>query len=873
MLTGELPLGKFAPPSKKVQVDVRLDDVVLHTLEKEPERRYQQVSQVKTDVETIVTGAPPPMGAAARPGAIPPTPPALSQSAVSDRVILPAFLLAFFFGVFGAHRFYVGKVRTGIVQLAAVAWCVLLIIICATSDSDMVHTVFGILLGFSICGCIAWATIDWIMILCKVFTDGNGRRLVNWWHPNPNAPQPPMPPAPPKAPVPPMAGGAPSGGGSNAMIVAPAVALIIAGCLKLFGALMGLVFLLSFGEITRHSFLFIPGFIHSLPPLAGVAVLLFSVIPATVIIYGGLEMLRLRSYGWAMAAAIVAIIFCSLTGTPAGIWALIVLLLAGVRETFANRPKPPTSYSGALILGAAAMACIFLFLAISFFTLLAHSHHGAAASSSFARIPPARPPMDSLAEQAQGNLTNTETQYDADRKRARQAELADKELEREREEVVHLANAQHLANAKLEQAQRILQIKSERYKNGEIPNVDFQQAEDELTNAEAQVAAAEEALEAYEQRMTTDATFTATTPGPPMPPTMPVPPAMPQPPTFSVAATGAMPLSYQWEFNGTTNTGVSNANADSKTNANDPDGKAAVPTEERDDVADDVAVPTEERDVIPDSEDFSKLFTTGPNGSLTMDVDRGDVQITGGDGDTVGIDVERDVRGASDDEASEILTEEHVVVEQNGNHISITARNPPALHSNSWWGWWNQPNLDVHYEITVPRGFTVQSKTSGGNIKAGGIYGNMQITTMGGELECTDIGGDVDGKTMGGSVRARGCRGALNLETMGGSITIDEFTGPDVQAGTSGGSVSADFATAPTADCDLHTMGGNVTVRLPGTSAVTLDGHTMGGGVKTDFPIETKEGFGNDSVDGPLNGGGPTLKMNTSGGNIEIWKR
>src|ERR1035437_8171137 len=53
MLTGELPLGKFAPPSRKVQVDVRLDEVVLQALEKEPSMRYQQASQVKTAVETI----------------------------------------------------------------------------------------------------------------------------------------------------------------------------------------------------------------------------------------------------------------------------------------------------------------------------------------------------------------------------------------------------------------------------------------------------------------------------------------------------------------------------------------------------------------------------------------------------------------------------------------------------------------------------------------------------------------------------------------------------------------------------------------------------------------------------------------------------
>ncbi|HUV63660.1 MAG TPA: serine/threonine-protein kinase [Sedimentisphaerales bacterium] len=53
MLTGELPLGRFPLPSNKVHIDVRLDEVVLKTLEKEPERRYQHASEVKIDVETI----------------------------------------------------------------------------------------------------------------------------------------------------------------------------------------------------------------------------------------------------------------------------------------------------------------------------------------------------------------------------------------------------------------------------------------------------------------------------------------------------------------------------------------------------------------------------------------------------------------------------------------------------------------------------------------------------------------------------------------------------------------------------------------------------------------------------------------------------
>jgi serine/threonine protein kinase len=63
MLTGELPGKNIAPPSSKVQIDVRLDEIVLRALEKKPELRYQQVSQVKTCVETIVNsgsaGVPP----------------------------------------------------------------------------------------------------------------------------------------------------------------------------------------------------------------------------------------------------------------------------------------------------------------------------------------------------------------------------------------------------------------------------------------------------------------------------------------------------------------------------------------------------------------------------------------------------------------------------------------------------------------------------------------------------------------------------------------------------------------------------------------------------------------------------------------------
>ncbi len=58
LLTGELPADRLQPPSRKVQIDVRLDEIVLRALEKTPALRYQTAEELRTQVETMV-GAPP----------------------------------------------------------------------------------------------------------------------------------------------------------------------------------------------------------------------------------------------------------------------------------------------------------------------------------------------------------------------------------------------------------------------------------------------------------------------------------------------------------------------------------------------------------------------------------------------------------------------------------------------------------------------------------------------------------------------------------------------------------------------------------------------------------------------------------------------
>ncbi|MEZ0388977.1 MAG: serine/threonine-protein kinase, partial [Verrucomicrobium sp.] len=64
MLTGERPGKTIEPPSRKVQLDIRIDEIVLRALEKMPELRFATAAEFRTQVETVAMhlqpGGPPP---------------------------------------------------------------------------------------------------------------------------------------------------------------------------------------------------------------------------------------------------------------------------------------------------------------------------------------------------------------------------------------------------------------------------------------------------------------------------------------------------------------------------------------------------------------------------------------------------------------------------------------------------------------------------------------------------------------------------------------------------------------------------------------------------------------------------------------------
>ena len=100
MLTGELPVGRFDPPSKKVTIDVRLDEVVLRALENSPERRYQHARDMGDDV-TRITSAPAPVPAQEEPRRRP----------VLGACLSAGGMLLFSFAAWCELRLYGGPIR------------------------------------------------------------------------------------------------------------------------------------------------------------------------------------------------------------------------------------------------------------------------------------------------------------------------------------------------------------------------------------------------------------------------------------------------------------------------------------------------------------------------------------------------------------------------------------------------------------------------------------------------------------------------------------------------------------------------------------------------------------------------------------------
>lgn len=126
-------------------------------------------------------------------------------------------------------------------------------------------------------------------------------------------------------------------------------------------------------------------------------------------------------------------------------------------------------------------------------------------------------------------------------------------------------------------------------------------------------------------------------------------------------------------------------------------------------------------------------------------------------------------------------------------------------------------------------------KTMGGSLTLSGLKGNLDLLTMGGEVTLRNSEVDGSVKTMGGAVLLEDVTGDIKPSSMGGNVIQKNVTGRsgEVKAGelnisTMGGEINVDDAPRGAA---LSTMGGPIHVRSAGRF---VKAKTMGGEVRLD---------------------------------------
>jgi DUF4097 and DUF4098 domain-containing protein YvlB len=280
-----------------------------------------------------------------------------------------------------------------------------------------------------------------------------------------------------------------------------------------------------------------------------------------------------------------------------------------------------------------------------------------------------------------------------------------------------------------------------------------------------------------------------------------------------------------------------------------------------------------------------KSFQVQPGVHLRVSTAGGDVHVTTSSDLTVRVTAKEHIRAGSEAEADELLKKLDLSIEQSGNEVAASASYSSSVgfHFGSW------PPVQVDFYVTVPASASADLKTSGGDIVVGDLGGSVRAHTSGGDVKLGSIGGEIDAttsggnialeegrggvrlSTSGGNVSARHILGPSNLKTSGGDIRVDQVEGT-LDAQTSGGDVKAGFGGALKGDCLLSTSGGEVRATLGKEVGFRLDASTSGGEVNAAGLTITidRGGTGRSSLAGLVNGGGPLLKLRSSGGNIDV---
>lgn len=281
-----------------------------------------------------------------------------------------------------------------------------------------------------------------------------------------------------------------------------------------------------------------------------------------------------------------------------------------------------------------------------------------------------------------------------------------------------------------------------------------------------------------------------------------------------------------------------------------------------------------------------KTFPVSGNGVLRVETHGGGIRVTPAADGQIRVTATQRIKASTDAEADELLKKLELSFLPSGNDLQVVAKYAKKPLGFQWGSW---PPVAVDIAVAVPAGYATQLTTSGGGITVGDLKGDAELRTSGGGIKLGKMGGKVDARTSGGAISLDAAQGPVELKTSGGGITVGRVEGRAdlstsggsikietakemVRAHTSGGSIRAGIAGPIKEASTLSTSGGSVSVTLDKTAAFQLDASTSGGGVDASGLTMTLDSNSRDRnrLAGAVNGGGPLLKLRSSGGGISV---
>ena len=269
-------------------------------------------------------------------------------------------------------------------------------------------------------------------------------------------------------------------------------------------------------------------------------------------------------------------------------------------------------------------------------------------------------------------------------------------------------------------------------------------------------------------------------------------------------------------------------------------------------------------------EQINTNFNVAPGGSLVVDVDFGSIDVTSGATDEVFVEVWRKVTRKDKADEEQFLRENPVQFLRDGDTVTVRCRQKQEKHR--WFNWNSGGNrAEGKVTVRVPARFNASLDASGGAIAVSDLNGKVRADTSGGGLKFTRLHGPLNGGTSGGGVTVKNFHGFVSVESSGGGITIENVVGK-LRAETSGGPINAVLPSPIPDEVSLESSGGGVTIKVAPDAAFNLDAEASGGGVSCELPITIQGKKKHDELKGPVNGGGPAVKLESSGGGIHVKK-